>query len=494
MYERIVCNLSVTNIKHVTLQGRDHLEVPAVMITEGVHVGTDGPGYYPKDELERTPTLWNHKPAVLEHPQENGIGITASDPIIMNTQQIGLLMKTGWKDPKLSTKAYLDVELLTNKAPQVLAALLKGEKVEVSTGMQVDKDRTTPGEWNGEKYDWIARNIRPDHLAILMSGPGACSIADGGGLLANKATCKCGKADCAVCKAAKDKAKETTVTGNALTHGETRSALNGALAERHSGDSTDYWGGYIEDVFPDKVVYSRRSAGKEQMYAHDYSIGNDGKVELGNAPTPVKRVTEYRKVDDGSVVGNVSSLVGNASSLLYLTEAPTRNAAMDKAALINGMIGKGFEETDRVWLEAQDVTILNKLHPKFVSPVAVQKTDAGGIAAIVGNTAPVQLTMEQARQILPPEMLAVLDRGEQSINQERDGFIAAITANKANTFTTEWLKSQTPEVLQGLASIANNSAPPRANYSGAATVPSTQLTNNKQPKSLGLPSMASATK
>ena len=36
--------------------------------------------------------------------------------------------------------------------------------------------------WNGEPYRIIARNIRPDHLAILTDELGACSVVKGRGV------------------------------------------------------------------------------------------------------------------------------------------------------------------------------------------------------------------------------------------------------------------------------------------------------------------------
>jgi hypothetical protein len=44
-----------------------------------------------------------------------------------------------------------------------------GEKVEVSCGYYCDLDET-PGEWNGQKYDAIQRNIRGNHVAIVPKG------------------------------------------------------------------------------------------------------------------------------------------------------------------------------------------------------------------------------------------------------------------------------------------------------------------------------------
>jgi hypothetical protein len=59
--------------------------------------------------------------------------------------------------------------------------------MEVSTGLFADcvMDK---GSWNGESYEYVAQNIRADHLAILPDSDGACSVKDGAGLLVNQET------------------------------------------------------------------------------------------------------------------------------------------------------------------------------------------------------------------------------------------------------------------------------------------------------------------
>jgi len=46
-----------------------------------------------------------------------------------------------------------------------------GELVELSPGYICSIDRT-PGEWNGEKYDQVQRNIKYNHVALLPAGKG----------------------------------------------------------------------------------------------------------------------------------------------------------------------------------------------------------------------------------------------------------------------------------------------------------------------------------
>lgn len=52
---------------------------------------------------------------------------------------------------------------------EVIDKVLRGGKRELSLGYKVDLEET-PGEWNGQKYDAIQRNIRINHLAIVPKG------------------------------------------------------------------------------------------------------------------------------------------------------------------------------------------------------------------------------------------------------------------------------------------------------------------------------------
>ena len=42
------------------------------------------------------------------------------------------------------------------------------------------------GNYMGKSYTYIAKNYRPDHLAVLPDNSGACSISDGCGVLVNQ--------------------------------------------------------------------------------------------------------------------------------------------------------------------------------------------------------------------------------------------------------------------------------------------------------------------
>lgn len=187
----VVAN-SLPMVRYEMLEGRQHMVVPMVMITEGVHAGSNGPLYYPKDELQKGAAVlnWNHKPVVVYHPTKNGESISACESTVLTKRKVGVILNTTYESGKgrepgrLKAEAWLETNKLKQVDERVLKAVMNKEMMEVSTGVFTDNEQT-PGQWRGEDYHSIARNYRADHLAILPDQKGSCSIADGAGLLRN---------------------------------------------------------------------------------------------------------------------------------------------------------------------------------------------------------------------------------------------------------------------------------------------------------------------
>lgn len=183
MFEKLVFNMGTAEVRREMLYGREHYVVPGVMMVEGVHTGSDGPGYYPEDENERVAPLWNHMPIVVYHPE----GVSARTLDVLKARGVGIVLNSRWvKDAKKNPfEAWIDIEQAKRVDDRIITAIEKREPIEVSTGLYLSQDKTN-GVWNGEKYEWVARNQSPDHLAILPDQVGACSRKDGCGLLTNK--------------------------------------------------------------------------------------------------------------------------------------------------------------------------------------------------------------------------------------------------------------------------------------------------------------------
>lgn len=258
MYENVVMNIVSPSWRYETLNGEEWLVVPAVMITEGVHNGSQGPLYYPPDELAKDVSSWNHKPIVIYHPTLNGEGVSACSPSVIESQGVGMLFNTSW-DGKLKTECWLKENKLQKVDPRVLDSIKRHVPVEVSTGL-FQTPEVKQGTWNNKSYQGIARNIRPDHLAILFDQVGACSLKDGAGLLRN---------------------------AHALSHNDIKDHLHEELRTKHN--VKDKWDGpRIHDVYPSHVVYDHNG----ESFKHDYKVKND-KASLSGDPEKVMKKTSY---------------------------------------------------------------------------------------------------------------------------------------------------------------------------------------------------------
>lgn len=199
---RFISNSSISKVRKATLHGRAYLVAPVNALVEGVLEGSQGALFYPAEEILKDPDSWNGVPAVLGHPyDEDGNEVSARSPSVANSQEVGRIFNTEVIENKdrttLRPEVWLDVAACNRSkdGQRLLAKLQAGKPVEVSTGLFTENYAAEAGAtFNGKPYDYIARNYKPDHLAILLNDVGACSIKDGCGLLVNRRnqSCQCG--------------------------------------------------------------------------------------------------------------------------------------------------------------------------------------------------------------------------------------------------------------------------------------------------------------
>lgn len=178
-------NIFIVSAKNVGLviekehtDGRKYLLAPTIALKEGVMNEV----LYLGSEISAYIDAWNGRPLVINHPKdEHGEFVSANDPDKL-PEVLGFYYNAAYEDGRLKGEWWLDIEK-AKKHPQglaVLNALRSGQVLEQSTGLFTDVEETS-GEFNGVPYTEIARNIRPDHVAILLDEEGACSVADGCG-------------------------------------------------------------------------------------------------------------------------------------------------------------------------------------------------------------------------------------------------------------------------------------------------------------------------
>lgn len=407
-YQEIIFNMASKTLEEVDLEGRKHWKVPAVAITEGVHAGTKGAILYLSEDGRKNPSAWDHKPAIVYHPQTNAGPTTACSPEIINNQKIGVPLETKWEDKSLKMNVYLDQERTKEVDDRVANALLRGEKVEVSTGLQCDIE-WVKGVHNGEEYVGIARNWRPDHLAILPDQKGACSIEKGAGLLQNVAGVSMSDLQQLVCSALSD-------------------------AKSKPGYM---WNGWLSDVFDGYAIYYQEGDYYQQNYSY-----KEGKVTLTGSPVKVVRKTVYESVSN-------RQLVGVSTNQHFTTREYQLMTKKDKVdAILNGN-KESFSEADREFLMNQDEKFLDKLvKTKTVEvEVKVEKKVEVPPPVKVENTAPPALSPEDQR---------VLARAKAREKAEKDGYIENILKNPNNTFTKTYLAEKDVDELEALAKLAKS--------------------------------------
>lgn len=484
-YSRITINLLPGGCRLDTLEGREHVVVPMVILTEGVHAGSQGPLYYPKDELSKTPAIWNHKPIVVYHPTLNGEGVSACDPAVINTRKVGLMMNTKFENGKLRSEAWLERPRADAVDERIMKAVDSKEMMELSTGLFIDVEQTT-GKWKSEGYDGIARNFRPDHLALLPDQIGACSIADGAGLLRNQALRD---------PAFRGILVKLGLVDNELSHSDIHSALMTALREKLNLSTDNPPFIWVADVFDNFFIYE-----KDGKFWRLGYMSNDTGVSLSDeTPVQVQRKSSWVTVG--------------------ATNNTKQENEMNKTALIAAILAAncGLAETDRETLNSMTDAQLNavanmvKEHPTL-NCYALDKKD-GKVTLIVKNTtapaapavpavvpaanaqqpaAPKAPTVDEYINNAPPQIREMLSSGLQAHNAEKAKLVTLVLGNKKNPFTQPQLEAMAMSQLQQIAALAAPDEQPAnvyalpPNYSGQAPIPAA---NAGQVEALSLPTM-----
>ena len=431
------------NVRFDTMEKREYLVAPCVSIVEGVHHGSTGSLYYPAEELAKTPQVWNHRPVVVYHPEINGQGVSACDPVILSTRKVGLLMNTEYDSEikGLKHEVWIDVAQCTEVDERVLEAVHNCEIMECSTGLWTDNE-AAEGEWEGEPYSVIARNYRPDHLALLPDKIGACSVADGAGFLRVNSDAndpislgeQWAEDYFPILEAAGIDTQQLSTNKKKMGHAAIHAAISSKLNE-----VKDIIDSFIEEVYDKFFIYYRDG----DLYMQKYTA-DDGEVDFSGLAEQVFRVIEYRTAS-GKVVAN-----DNVNS-------KQKGITMDKQKLIDSLIANEatrFTKDDQEFLAGLEVDQLEKLKPleqtQDVKPD--EKQTVTNTPEVKDEAKPA--TLDEYISQAPTEMQPVLRQGIASYKADKARLINTIQANERNQFTAEQLNAMDNEQLKAIAVLA----------------------------------------
>lgn len=178
----------VASVSRKNIDGTEYLVAPIILIREGVLNGE----LVKASEFNRHYGSWNGRPFVVGHPRDKDENaVTANDPLTLAGKnpdvygglKVGELYNTEPLEDKLRSEIWVPIEQTRRKggeALDVLQRLEKKERLEVSTAYWRDLE-PRGGEWDGQPYNGVALNLKPDHVAGLLDAVGACSWQDGCG-------------------------------------------------------------------------------------------------------------------------------------------------------------------------------------------------------------------------------------------------------------------------------------------------------------------------
>ena len=389
-------------------QGMEHLVVPVVMMVEGVHNGSHGPLLHLATDLGRFPEAWNGIPVVINHPvNEEGQNVSANSPDVIDREIVGRVYNTRMEGSKLKAEAWLDVEKVKRVSMAALAAIRNNDPLDVSVGVFTEEE-DKPGHYRGASYESIARNHRPDHLALLPGGVGACSWEAGCGIRNNKQSEK-GGGNVMVIKEkvlpevqnniSEDMLKTLSVTDNEAGYQELTGMVQSKLDAMDDGSKAHY----LVEIYDNRFIYkvsSPNNGGK--YYQRNYSINTDGEVVFAETPVEVRRDVSFTVLEEKKTPKLKRTIFNDNSNKevqMEKTKCPDCIAKVD--ALIANALSK-FDEKDRDWLLTQDEPMLDRLVPNepVVEKAPVVETNAEALQVLKNSLK----TAEDFINILPAEM------------------------------------------------------------------------------------------
>lgn len=239
-------------VRSAVHQGVQHLIVPVVMMVEGVHNGSAGPVLHTREELQKCPQAWNGIPVTISHPKdpEDQRPMSANAPQVVDSIAVGRVYNATIEDQKLKGEVWLNEKKLKQLSPLAYGYIMQQLPLEVSVGAFTEDDYTENGDWNGEQYIAVAKNYRPDHLALLPGEKGACSWEDGCGIRLN-------------------------------------SKGGDKVALKYSGTETAPWSGPSERDFGVKGLWRDLSTAEKARIASHFLIGSSAAADFSELKLPV---------------------------------------------------------------------------------------------------------------------------------------------------------------------------------------------------------------
>ena len=423
-------------------EGKEHIIVPVIMMVEGVHSGSKGAILHLANEMGKIPGAWNGIPAVINHPKKDDEYISANSPEVLDSQSVGRIYNTHMNGKKLMAEAWLDPVKLEKLSALAFDHIINQKPLDVSIGAFTE-DEDEEGEYNNEIYNAIATNYRPDHLALLPGGEGACNWNDGCGIRVNKQGEKPDtKKEAPVTEGKQEmflamrKLNELGFSVNKLVINKDGFTVIMDIMRRklYSMDSDGVYH-YLEELYDNSVIYSKRTNGEEKLYKQAYVIVDDV-VELVGEPTQVIKHVDISYTTN--TLQRTKFNINKKEDVIMSDEKKPCGQCMEKVVAIIQSNETPYTEKQREWLLTQEEAFLDKLIPKepeMKKPEAVQVNKEQAMAVLKETIK----NQDDFINLLPDDMKDSMRSGLALHEDARKKMIDEIQSNATDVWTKEEL-------------------------------------------------------
>ena len=429
--EKLIANLASSKVRTETLKGKDYFVAPVSMILEGVWPGSSGPILYPEAEIAKSIPAWNHKPITVEHPKDaqgNLVSGALTESLEKFSLGIVLNAKYNKRTKKLQAEAWFEKDRFAKVegGAQIEAALLANQKLEVSTGLFVDA-LVGNGSYGSKEYVATASNFRPDHLAIILTGEGACSLKDGAGLLVNKSEKVSGDIDKSRPK------RKPKLIGNAKNLYEIVEKVEEAIKAAYEVYRPDAPSTFVEveAVYDSYAIVEVATGMEEGYFQQNYAIENGSVTLLGELIPVTKKVT-YQ--------------VQNQKQEKMERQDLIKKLGSEHAEFVTNMSDEAFKAIEKALAVPAPVVA----QPE---PAKAEKIVCNSVEALL------ELASEGVKNQVNDALAVAV--------KQRESLIEKIVANAKDGFTKEELASFPTAHLNKLASMIQ---PASVQSTGASTV------------------------
>jgi len=428
-------------IRSEVYEGRNYIVVPVVMMVEGVHNGSQGPLLHLSEDLGKFPESWDGIPVTVQHPTVDGGNVSANSPAMLAKVKVGRIFNTHMDEDKLKAEAWLDERRLQEQSDIALQAIRDQQELQVSVGVFTEEENV-PGEWHGESYGSIARNHRPDHLALLPGGTGACSWTDGCGIRVNKKGGNEVKKVELDLKQVKVYNSENTIVDH-ITDNENgyREKLQLVQAEL-DGKDTQVKYHYLVELYDNKLIYEVRMQGEgTSFYQQNYAVSVNDEVEFVGDPVEVQREVNFVALEEKSF--KRTKLSNNKPKKEVKTMSELKKAPCpDKVkALIDHKLTK-YTEEDKEWLSTLEEATIDKMLP---NEPEVKKEETPQL-----NEDEKKQVIEDYKKTLPVVDTEVQAYGKKRYDADREKMSKSILANTEDIYTEADFKEMSMDSLEKL--------------------------------------------